>query len=110
MTSPAQDIVNSALVAGVAAVTFAARYDAVVVENEASTAGNGIYARTDGQTPVSPWNDSYYIEPGDAETIPNDDAEWFQGQGSPSDGTMVILVTANPFPASVTSSFSVTGV
>jgi hypothetical protein len=74
--------VNGALVAGTATVTFAPRYDAVVVENDDAT--NGIYVRTDGVTPASPWNDCYYVAPSGAETIPNDDAEWFQGQGTVS--------------------------
>jgi hypothetical protein len=94
--------VNGALVAGTATVTFAPRYDAVVVENDDAT--NGIYVRTDGVTPASPWNDCYYVAPSGAETIPNDDAEWFQGQGTVSDGTTVILVGTG------TSSFNVTGV
>lgn len=94
--------VNGALVAGAATVTFAARYDAVVVKNDDAT--NGIYVRTDGVTPASPWDDCYYVEPNGALQIPNDDAVWFQGQGTSSDGTTVILVGTG------TSSFNVTGV
>jgi len=91
----ASHTVNGSLSSNAAMVTFPVRFSFVTVTNEDETAGNSIYARTDGVTPVSPWNDCYEISPGETVEISNDGPMWWQGYGGPggsSDpGTSVIL-------------------
>jgi len=94
-------ITNGALVAGTATVTFAARYSEVELKNFDTT--NILYARTDGVTPASPWNDSFSAGPGERIAVPNTDPLYWQGEGT-DDGTTVILVSAT-----ATAGFSVVG-
>jgi hypothetical protein len=95
---------NGALVSGAATVVFAARYESVEITNE--DAVKVLYARTDGVTPASPWDDSIYIGPGETVALTNEAAAWWPPDGGTNPGTTVILV--GPGGADTTK-FSVSG-
>lgn len=100
---------------GTATVTFANRYEAVVVKNNSTSTATPptdfLYVRADGTAPHAPgsaWtNDEYRIAPGETVVVRNGAPIWYQGQGTANPGTTVQISGAT---ATSTTPFTVQGV
>lgn len=96
---------------GIATVTFARRFEAVVVTNTALTSATNaqLYVRADGTAPTvgaSQVNDEYIVQPGQSVVVRNGAPIWYQGQGA-NPGTTVQIAG---YSATSNTPFTVQGV